>query len=123
MGQRHAALVVVDDQRLDVAKIVRAGRGVAHVGDGDISLPQRLQLFAAEHLVHQAHAPAGAKYAVVVQRDPRAFLSPMLQRIKAEAGKRRKVCGNGGINSEYAAFLVDAAVHTLLIHHAHTDGA
>ena len=93
------------------------------MGDGDIALPQRLQLFAAEHLVHQAHAPAGAKYAVVVQRDPRAFLPPVLQRIETETGKRRKVRGNGGIDPEYAAFLVNAAVHTLLIHRAHTDGA
>ena len=121
--QSHTALVVVDEQRLDVAEIIRAGSGVAHVGDGDIALPQRIQLFAAEHLAHQAHTPAGTEDAVVVQRNPRAFLPPVLQGVQTEAGKGREVRANGGPDPEYAAFLMDAAIHPVVIHHAHTDGA
>ena len=77
--QRHPPLVVVDDDGLGIALAVGAGGGIADVPHDDVSAPQPLEALLRKNLVDQPLVPIGGKYSVIVDCDPRALLSPVLE--------------------------------------------
>lgn len=78
VAQRHPALMMVDDQRLDVLQELRAGGGIAHMTDRNIPFAQRAQIIRAEHLADQSLAFLIGEHAVVVDDDSRALLTAVL---------------------------------------------
>ena len=122
VGQSHAALVVIDDQRLHIPDIVRPGGSIADMANCDITLPEGPKLLPAKHLAYKAEVPECRKYTIAVQRDASSFLSPVLQRVKSEIDQRRKISRPGFVETEYAAFFPQMARKTVT-DHAHTVGA
>ena len=121
MGQGHAALVVVDDQGLHVALVVRAGGGVAHMAHGDVAAAQGLQPLRREHIVYKAHIPVGTENAVVIDHHAGAFLAPVLQGEQTVVHQTGQVCRFRGIDAENAAFLVQVAVFPKVLLSLHHD--
>ena len=93
MGKGHAALMVVDDQGLDVALVIRAGGGITHMAYHDIALAQGSQMLRCEYLVHKARIPEGCEYAVIIDDDTGALLSPVLEGEKAVVSKGGQIRG------------------------------
>ena len=105
VAQGHVAVVEAEDERLDVVRGARAGRGVAHVADGPVSLESFDFALVAEHLGEQAESAMAGQMAVIVGDDTGALLTAMLQRVQAEIGE------SGGVrvapHAEDATFLVN----------------
>jgi hypothetical protein len=68
---------------------IAAGGGIAHVPDG-AAAGELLQVINVEHVGHQAHALVGNNRVVPGDSYAGALLTPMLQRIEAEIGQRRR---------------------------------
>ena len=51
-AHRHAALMVIYQNGLDISLVVAAGGAVAHVAHRDVALPQRQQMLRCEHVAH-----------------------------------------------------------------------
>ena len=109
VGKSHAALVMVDDQGLDVALVVRTGGGVAHVAHHNVAQAQRGQMLRGEHLVDQARVPVRGEHAVIVDDDAGALLAPVLEGKKAVIGEGGQVRGLVGKDAKDAAFFVNVA--------------
>ena len=79
-GQR--ALDIVDDERLCVFAVARAGGGVAHMAHADIAV-QAIETLLVEYLVYKAHVLVVIHLAFgalgVADGDAAAFLSAVLQ--------------------------------------------
>ena len=109
MGKGHVALHMADDNRLDVVVVLAAGGGIADVAHGDVALAQAVQARTVKDFTHQAVAFQVMEDAVTGNRDAAAFLSPVLQGVKAEV----HIPGNGPLDgrpdTEYAAFLMHKA--------------
>ena len=86
MGQRHAALIVVDQNGLDVALVVRTCGTVAHMADGDVAKPQRAEALLGKHIADQPHVPPGAEQAVIVDNDTGTFLPAVLKGVQSVIG-------------------------------------
>ena len=86
VGQRHAALIVVDQNGLDVALVVRTGGTVAHMADGDIAKSQRAEPLLGKHIADQPHVPPGAEQAVIVDNDTGTFLPAVLKGVQSVIG-------------------------------------
>ena len=110
VGQGHAALVVVDQDGLDIALVVAAGGTVADVAHGDVAGAQRPEPLLGEDLAHEAHVPVGGEDTVVVDGDARALLAPVLQGIKRVIRQGGHVGRGLRIHAEDAALLVDVAL-------------
>ena len=123
MGERHAALPVVDEKGLDVPAVVGAGRCVADVPDRDPAAPERAELLLREDLAHEPDVTARRKDAVIVHHDARAFLSPVLQGIEPVVGQGGKIRLPRSVNAENAAFFVNVALRHFFPIHAPSAGA
>lgn len=53
VGEGHAALHVVDDDRLGVVAVIAAGRAVAHMTDGDAAGAERVEPVGREDVVDE----------------------------------------------------------------------
>ena len=120
--QSHAALIMVDQQRLDVPDVVCPGRCIAHMSDHDVAGSKGLQPLSAEHFADQAHVAASAEHTVTVQHDPGALLSSMLERMKTAVSQRGQISVPRRIDTENAALLMDVLHRFPLRHRAHTGG-
>ncbi len=103
VGDGDLAAHAIHRERLGVAEVRRAGGGIARVGDGHVADEVVQDFGVVENLRHEAHAMMLVKLAVVTGDDAGAFLSAMLERVKAVVGKF------GGIrmaeNAEHAAIM------------------
>ena len=109
VGKSHTAFMVVDDQGLNIALVIRAGGGVAHMAHHDVALAQGGQMLRGEHLVYQTRIPESGEYAIVVKDDTCALLAPVLQGEKAVVGKGRQVRSLLGKDAKDAAFFMNVA--------------
>ena len=86
VGQRavmrhcHQPFDVVDDDRLRVLAGIDAGGAIANVGDCEIALTERAEVFGGEYVVDQPRVLMAAHDALLIDCDARAFLTAMLQR-------------------------------------------
>ena len=122
--QRHAALDVVDHQRLGVEAGVGAHGAVAHVRHGHLSRAQRVQGFGGEDVADQPRALVAVDDAVVVDGDAAALLAAMLQGVESIIAQRGDVQPIAAVNAEHAAFLMQFVIHTfpsLFAHQAAQD--
>ena len=109
MGESHAALDVVNDQRLGVGAVVAAGGAVAAVADSHTALAEGVHDRGGENLVDKADVLIRGENAVVVDNYAAAFLTAVLKGKKAVIGGGGHVAGLVGENSEYSAFFVQIA--------------
>ena len=107
VGQRHAALDVVDHQRLGVGATGAAHGAVAGVADGHLPGGQPFEHVCGEHVVDQAHVLVAGDQAVVVDRDAAALLAPVLQCVQAVVAGGGDVHAVLRVDSEDAALLVE----------------
>jgi len=101
MPERDCAPAPALDQRLRVGPLRRAGRRVARVPDRDVTV-EAAQLLLVEDLGDEAHVAQDGQAALVRDRDPGRFLSPVLEREEPEVGHPCHVA-LGGANAEDAA--------------------
>ena len=114
MRERHVALDMADDEGLDIAEALSAGRGLADMTDRHVPRPQCGKTFFREHLMDQSVALVVGKDPVVVHDDPTSFLPSVLKRIE---GKVNRVCDILGRRFEQAE---DAALFMEFIQHVHS---
>ena len=89
VGDGDLAAGAIHRERLGVAQVRGAGRGIARVADGD-GAGQVVQDAALEDLRHQAHAFVGVELPAVRGDDARAFLAAVLQGVEAVVGQLRR---------------------------------
>ena len=53
MRYGHAALMMIDDERLGIVPVIDPGRAVSDVSDGDAPPPQAVQYLGIEDVVHE----------------------------------------------------------------------
>lgn len=95
MGEREVALLVVDDERLDVGRVRRgAARRVARVADGGVAEELRLEeVLVAEHVEDEAEVAVRRHHAAVLRLvvggrdDAGRLLASVLERVEAEIGQ------------------------------------
>ena len=90
VAERDGAAATVADDRLRVLPGRRAGRRVARVADRGVA-DERLQLGLVEDLRDEAHLAQRRHAPPVGDRDARALLPAVLQRVHAEVGEPRDV--------------------------------
>ena len=78
VSQSHAALMVIDQNGLNIALVVAAGGAVPHMAYGNVALSQRRETLRREHVAHQSYVPIGGEHPVVVHHNAAALLSPVL---------------------------------------------
>ena len=79
MAQRHPAFAVIHDQRLDILKELRAGRGITDMTYGDIAGAEGPKRFRMEDLADKAFSLGIGENAVIIHGDAGAFLPAVLQ--------------------------------------------
>ena len=79
--ERHRALAVAHNERLRVDGAHVAGCGITAVANRHIAVSEAVERLPAEHLGNQPDIPVASDHAVIVDRDPAAFLAAMLQGI------------------------------------------
>ena len=109
VGKGHAALVVIDDQGLNIALVVRTGGGIAHMAHHNVAQTQSGQVLRGEHLVDKARVPVGGEYAVIVDDNAGALLAPVLEGKKAVVGKGGQIRSLVGKDAKDAAFFMNVA--------------
>src|ERR1700675_449815 len=107
MRERELALVAVNHHRLRIHQTGIARGGIARMADGDAAREMRDYL-RRENLLHVAHGFVDVHVRAVRRRDPRRFLSAMLQRVEAEIRHLRRF--GMAEDSEDAAFIVEMIV-------------
>ena len=85
--ESHAALVMIDQKRLDISDIVRAGGRVTDVPHRDVSVSQRMQTLTRKDLAYKADIPAGDQHTVIVQNNAGALLTAVLQGVQPIVGQ------------------------------------
>ena len=121
MGQGHTTLMVVDDQGLYIALVVRPGGGITHMAHSDVAAAQALQPLWREHVVHQSHIPVGAENTVVIDHHAGAFLPPVLQGEQTVVYQVGQLGRFLRVDAENAAFLMDVAVPSVRLLSLHHD--
>ena len=81
MDEGEIALDMPHDEGLDIVGILSARGGIAHVPDGDVSLPELVEGSLVENLRNEPVSFFQTEYAVVGEGDSRAFLTSVLQRL------------------------------------------
>ena len=79
MAQRHVSFHVADNKRLDIVMVVSAGSRVPHMADSNIAFSDPVQGFTVKYFSHQSFMLVMLKHTVAGNRNPAAFLSPVLQ--------------------------------------------
>ena len=102
----HVALDVPDDERLDVAEALSAGRRITDMADRHISFPQRVQAPFREHLMDQSIAFVVGKDAVIVDDDATSLLPPVLESIEGKVSSMCDVCRFWFQDAKYATFFM-----------------
>ena len=102
----HVALDVPDDERLDVAEALSAGRRITDMADRHISFPQRVQAPFREHLMDQSIAFVVSKDAVIVDDDATSLLPPVLESIEGKVSSMCDVCRFWFQDAKYATFFM-----------------
>ena len=104
MGERKAAGIEIDEERLHVAQDGIAAGRVAHMADGHVALQPVDHLARGEMIADEAEAALGMEMVAVEADDARGLLAAVLERVQAERGQRR---GIGMVkDAENAALLV-----------------
>ena len=108
MGDGEAAELELGEQRLHVAQHGAAGRGIAHMADGEVARKPTDDVLGTEVVADQAERAVGVELLAVEGDDPRRLLTPVLQGVQAEG----RVGGGIGASedAEDTAFLVQAVV-------------
>ena len=105
--KRHASFDMIDDDRLRVVPVARAGRAVAHMADRHIAHAKLVQILRCKHVVDKTDILISVKNAVVVHHDAAAFLPSVLEGKKSVIGHMRDIVRRIAENAEYAAFFPD----------------
>ncbi len=79
VGEGHAALHMVDDDRLGVVAVIAAGRAVAHMADGDAAGAERVEPVGREDVVDEPHVHIGEQ-PVAADDDAAGLLPAVLQK-------------------------------------------
>ena len=108
MGDRQAAEGEFGEQRLDVAQNRLAGGRIAVVADRRMATQPVDDRGRAEVVADQAKAPVAVEMFAVIGNNARRFLSPVLQRMKAERRIGRRI--HMAENAEDAAFRAEFVV-------------
>ena len=98
--QRHPAFMVIDDDGLGVALAVGAGGSIADVSHDDVAGPQLFDALLWENLVDQPLVAIGGEHPVIIDRDPRALLPPVLEGKQPVIGQRGHIGGRSGKNAK-----------------------
>ena len=86
VDEGEIALDMADDERLDVAALMAAGRGIPHMPDRHLTAAQLLQRLLREHLGDQSVRAVLRHHAAVADRDAAALLPAVLERVKSQIG-------------------------------------
>ena len=107
---RHGdrSVLCLNEERLGIAQRRRAGRGVAHVTQGEIAL-QTGDAFRRKDLRNQAGILVHVNTAPVRYGNSGGLLAAMLQCIQAEEGHARHIF-SGRIDAQHAAFFLRVLV-------------
>jgi len=118
VGQRHAALDVVDHDGLAVFPPVSAGGAVAHMAHGHGAAGKGIQHRLCEHLIEQARVLIVRKQSVVVHHDAAALLPPVLEGVEPVIGAHGEIGALRAADAQHAAFLVQlvGTVEKKLVH-------
>ena len=100
VGQGHPAFMVIDDDGLSVALAVGAGGSIADVSHDDVAGPQLFDALLWENLVDQPLVAIGGKHPVIIDRDPRALLPPVLEGKQPVIGQRGHIGSCSGKNAK-----------------------
>lgn len=107
VGERHAALDMIDDQGLGVFAALPAGCGVADVPHRQLASAELLQALWREDLTDKAEVPISRYDAVVVDGNAAALLSPVLEREQGAVSQSGNIRPAAAVNAENAAFLMN----------------
>ena len=107
MRQCHMSFLMIDFNRLAIIAVCTAGCAVPGMADRHGSLWEGVKDTAAENITDQTGVFMGSEHPIVVDHDPTAFLSAMLQGIKPEVYHAGNVLRLFCHNAEYTAFFMD----------------
>ena len=107
VGERHAALDMIDDQGLGVFAALPAGCGVADVPHRQLASAELLQALWREDLTDKAEVLISRYDAVVVDGNAAALLSPVLEREQGAVSQSGNIRPAAAVNAENAAFLMN----------------
>ena len=113
MRESHAALHMVDDDRLGVVAVIASGRAVAHMADSDAAGAECVEPLRREYIVDEAHILIRGEQSVIVDDDAAGLLPAVLQRKQSVVRHARHIVIIGAENAKYAAFFVNIA-HVVL---------
>ena len=85
MGEREAAGIEIDEERLHVAQDRIAAGRVADMADGHVALEPLDHLARGEMIADEAEAALGMEMIAVEADDARGFLAAVLERVQARA--------------------------------------
>ena len=86
VGDGEATAGMSDAERLGVDEHGRAGGGITHVTNTEITLQAGKDVFV-EDLAYQSHALVMAHQPTITDADAGTFLAPVLKGVKTEIGK------------------------------------
>ena len=86
VGDGEAAAGVSDAERLGVDEDGRAGGGIAHMSNTEMTLQAGKNIFV-ENFAHQPHTLMMAHQSTIADTDAGTLLAPVLEGIEAEIGK------------------------------------
>ena len=99
------------NKRLCVASVRTSCCGITDMTDSGCSASERFKDILCKNITDKSEILMIIEYAVIIEDDSAGFLTSVLECIKTHIGLHCGIGAVGGINSEYAALLMNTIKH------------